>query len=432
MSGQPLSMSLPLSSAMKMGLLGSLYFAQGLPYGFFTQALPVLMRQQGSSLPEIGLASLLTLPWALKFLWAPVVDGYWSRRIGRRRSWILPLQAGAALVMAGMAGVDPRRGLAPLMVGFLLASFLAATQDIATDALAVDLLSESERGLGNGVQVAGYRVGMICGGGLIVIILGWLGWGRAFLLMAGLLLISTGPIVWFREGALLPGAATAMTKTDDEAGALSRYVKTALAFVRRPGAGSWLLLLFLYKSGEAFAVAMVRAFFVDAGLTLADIGWMLGTVGSAANLLGAMAGGVLTGRLGRRRALLLFSVVQAVSVSGYGVAAALHLARSGPGMSSSLTWLYALCALESLSSGLATAALFTAMMDVSRPETGATDYTLQACVVVVATGLAASASGFSARALGYPGHFGLAALLCLLGVFGVLRLSESWDRLRRP
>ena len=84
----------------KLALLGALYLSQGLPYGFFTQALPALLRQLGRSLPEIGAASLLALPWALKFLWAPLVDRYWSARLGRRRSWILPLQALTAAFMA--------------------------------------------------------------------------------------------------------------------------------------------------------------------------------------------------------------------------------------------------------------------------------------------------------------------------------------------
>ena len=75
-----------------LGLLGSLYLAQGLPYGCFTQALPALMRARGISLEEIGLTSLLALPWALKFLWAPLVDRVGSRRFGRRRTWIVPLQ----------------------------------------------------------------------------------------------------------------------------------------------------------------------------------------------------------------------------------------------------------------------------------------------------------------------------------------------------
>jgi hypothetical protein len=85
-------------------LLGSLYFSQGLPFGFFTQALPVMLRQQGWALGEIGLSSLLALPWALKFLWAPLVDRHSLPELGRRRSWILPLQVLGAGILAALAG----------------------------------------------------------------------------------------------------------------------------------------------------------------------------------------------------------------------------------------------------------------------------------------------------------------------------------------
>jgi MFS family permease len=88
------------STASTLTLLGSLYFAQGLPFGFFTQALPVMMRKTGFSLGQIGLTSLLAMPWALKFLWAPAVDRYWSARLGRRRSWILPLQFATVEILA--------------------------------------------------------------------------------------------------------------------------------------------------------------------------------------------------------------------------------------------------------------------------------------------------------------------------------------------
>ena len=91
------------NGARRLGLLATLYFAQGLPFGFFVQALPALLRQQGYSLSEIGLASLLTLPWALKFLWAPVVDRRWSARLGRRRTWILAMQLAGVITLVSLA-----------------------------------------------------------------------------------------------------------------------------------------------------------------------------------------------------------------------------------------------------------------------------------------------------------------------------------------
>lgn len=380
-----------MKTPAKLGLLSSLYLSQGLPFGFFTQALPVLLRKEGLSLPAIGLAHLLALPWALKFLWSPLFDRYGSARLGRRRGYILPLQCLSAGLLLALAlpegGVDTR----VLMAAVLGVNLLAATQDVATDGLAVDLLAPAERGWGNGVQVAGYRVGMILGGGVMLAVFDAVGWRPTFLSLGTLLLLATVPVALYREPPSSPPPRSAL--------GLAWWVK-------RPAAGAWLALLVVYKAGEALATGMLRTFLVDAGLTLTDIGWMLGGVGFTAGLAGALLGGALVARLGRRRALLLFGGVQAAAVFLYALAA-----RGG----ASVPVLAGVCAVEHVASGMATAAVFTVMMDACRAEYAATDYTVQASLVVVATGAAAALSGFTAQALGYSAHFALAAGLCALG-----------------
>src|SRR5690606_5955510 len=151
----------PMTSAGKLTLLASLYLAQGMPYGFFSQFLPAMLRAQGVSLEGIGLASLLALPWALKFAWAPLVDRHGSARFGHRRGWIVPIQLLTVVTLLALSQVDPTVEIQAMLAGVLLLNLLASTQDIATDALAVTILRPEERGLGNGIQVAAYRLGMI-------------------------------------------------------------------------------------------------------------------------------------------------------------------------------------------------------------------------------------------------------------------------------
>jgi PAT family beta-lactamase induction signal transducer AmpG len=170
-------------------------------------------------------------------------------------------------------------------------------------------------------------------------------------------------------------------------------------------------LIVAYKAGDAFATGMLRPFLADAGLSLADIGWLLGTVGFVASLFGALAGGALVNRVGRRNALVLFGLLQAAAVAGY---AFLAIGRSGHLM------LYGLCAAEHFAGGMATAALFTCMMDWCSRETSArTDYTVQASAVVIATGVASAIAGFSAQSLGYFGHFCLATVFALAAIVAV-------------
>src|SRR5688500_8104916 len=154
--------------ARRLAILWVLYFVQGLPFGFQATALPVYLREAGVSLVGIGLVTALALPWSLKLFWAPLVDRFGSRRLGRRRSWILPLQLGLAASCAAAAAVRPTDGLTPLLLLVLAMNLFAATLDIAVDGLAVDVLALPELGQGNVAQVVGYKMGMLTGGGLLV------------------------------------------------------------------------------------------------------------------------------------------------------------------------------------------------------------------------------------------------------------------------
>lgn len=384
------------SRASRLGLLASLYLAQGVPFGFFTQAVPVVLRESGASLPAVGASGLLALPWALKFLWAPAVDRWSVPGVGRRRSWLLPLQVATALVLGGLAAAGGTSAVWWLACGMLATSFLAATQDIATDGLAVDLLPPEERGYGNGIQVAGYRLGMILGGSALLWVFGTFGWAPAFLAMAAVLAATTLPVLLWREPPTAP---------PPRAGVLGMLRDAA-----RPGLLPWLLALAAYKAGDATAAAMVKPLLVDAGLGLTDIGWLNGAGGSTAGMVGALLGGWGAARLGTVRAVVIFGAGQAVG-------AALWIVPALYGATPALLWTAVLG--EALLGGMATAALFTAMMECSRPSRGATDYTVQACAVVVATGLAGSLAGLLAERVGYPAHFGLAALACVVGVLPI-------------
>jgi PAT family beta-lactamase induction signal transducer AmpG len=390
----------------RLSLLSTLYFSQGLPFGFFTQGLPVLLRQRGYGLVEIGLSSLLALPWALKWLWAPLVDRVHWARFGRRRTWIVGMQLLTVLILAGLALTGNGASMRLWMWTILLVNLLAATQDVATDGLAVEFLAPSERGLANGVQVAGYRLGMVAGGGALLIWYERLGSVGTFWVMAALTALATLPVITLRE---VPFTAT----TSD--------ARPSVHWLRRPGAWRLLAVLVAYKAGEAFATGMLRPFLTDRGMSLAAIGWLLGTVGFTCGLLGALVGGALVNRVGRKHALVAFGLLQAVTIAGYAYAALADLGYRA---------LYVLCGAEHFASGMATAALFTCMMDWSSARSAGTDYTVQASAVVIATGTAGALAGLSARGLGYAGHFCLATLLAVGAIAVVVGHFPSEARAR--
>ena len=397
-----------LSTRSKLGLLSTLYFSQGLPFGFFVQALPVLLREQGLSLPAISMTSLLALPWALKFAWAPWVDSS-----PKRKHWIVPLQWGSAAVMFITALLNPSTMLWAVLVAVFLANLLAATQDIATDGLAVDELDYEERGLGNGIQVAGYRVGMIVGGGLMLVIFDYTGWALTFGSLGVLLLAASIPILMRDEPA--------RERTLDDGEPMNW--RAILDIVKRPGMPTWLLVLILYKFGESLAGGMLRPYLVDLGMREAQIGWMLGTAGFTSGLLGALAGGWGAQKLGRKRALILFGALQTFGVTLYAVAAL---------GANDLWMLYTFCIIEHFTGGLATATLFTMMMDRCQEHSGGTDYTVQASVVVLSTGIAGSMSGFIAAKFGYLFHFWFGSTLNILGLLIIIALLARSATLDNP
>src|SRR3989338_2515752 len=148
------------SAKNKLFWVAILYFAEGFPFGLIIDAFPVYFRTHGVSLKEIGLLSLVGLPWTLKFLWAPAVD-----LLGRRRSWIRACQVLLGLsLLTGLSLPPGSVGIGLWLLMFSLALF-SATQDIAIDAYTIELLDPDEMGEANGVRVTTYRIALIAAGG---------------------------------------------------------------------------------------------------------------------------------------------------------------------------------------------------------------------------------------------------------------------------
>ncbi len=408
---------------LKLAVLLSLYMAQGLPTGIYNQALPAILRSHGVSLTAIGLTSLLALPWATKVFWAPFVDRWHHPGLGRARSWIIPLQClcvGVVLVIAGFEAGTLRTtpGLLEFFLLMFLLNLLAATQDIATDGLAVRTLSPGQRSKGNSVQVVGYRIGLIIGGGLLLFLLGVWRWDHAFLLLAGLLLLLTIPILWL-SGA---GAVASSKPSEGRLG----YLETFLSFSRAPGFAVWLGVLLSYKVADGFGSAMVKPMLVDMGFDLKQLGLQVTILGSLGTIAGAVAGGWLTVRWGRYPALLAFGLMQALGLGAYAV-----LSMGWEAGQAVHPWaVYGINILEHVASGLATVALLTVIMDHCRHHHAGSDFTFQVSVLAVTGGLAHLAAGVVADLTGYTAYFLLA-----MGI-GVALLAPvvHWGRqtARRP
>jgi MFS family permease len=390
-----------MSRAQKITLLIALYFAQGLPFGFFTIVLPATLRQAGVSLKTIGLVSvLLTLPWLLKFLWAPFVD-----HRGTRRAWLLTLQLAALVVAAVITQLPLDSSYILLFAVAFIFNVIAATQDIATDGLAVRMLDARELGVANGIQVGAYRVGMMFGGGLLLQVFDLTDWTVAFAGMAALIALTMIPVLAMRE----PSAASEVPPPAKQL--LFGWLRRLLT----PGVLLLAGLIFCYRFGDQLLTTLLVPFLTDRGLGLSGISLLKGWVGNAMSIVGALLGGWLAFATSRRNALLISGVGQVASFSLYVVVA---LGAGGIG----LLWIATIA--EGVLGTMATVALFALMMDASDPEHAGTDYTLLACVVLVVGMIANFCGAAIADAFGYATAFTTGALLALIGCLALIRVLD--------
>jgi len=390
-----------------VALLLALYFVQGLPFGFQAVALPVYLRESGVSLRDIGLVGVLAAPWMLKALWAPLVDRYYSPRVGRRRSWILPAQAGLALSCAAAAAVGGTN--LTLLLGLVFCmNLFAATQDIAVDGLAVDLLSDEELGMGNAAQVVGFKFGMLTGGGLLVWLSQWIGWSGLFAVMAALIAAVMVGVLFVREPP----------RTTRELERLSDVLKGLWQALRVPGGGWLLLFVATYKLGESMVDTMFKPFLVDAGFEASQIGLWVGTWGMVFSLAGSLAGGLLATRVSLLTAVGVTGALRALPMIGEWWLAAFGADAGG---------VIAVTCAEHFAGGMLTTAMFAFMMSRVDRRVGASHYTLLASVEVLGKSPASLLSGFVAERLGYAGVFGLGAALAVAFLALLLPLRSQGD-----
>lgn len=277
----------PIANARLFVMIGALYFSQGIPLGVAMEALPTLLRRDGAPLHALAWLPLVGLPWVLKFLWAPLVDNRWRATLGRRRSWILPMQAVVLACLAAVAVTGIAAASAPWVVGLMaLASLASATQDIATDGLTAERFEGQALARANAVQVGGTMVGFFAGGPGCLVLAGRLGQGGALALLAVVVAFSLLMALGWRETALPAPAA-------------APRCATLAGFARRPGAWALVLAAFLSAMTAVAGYGLSKLFLVDAGWPVDAVG-RLGMAGGVVTvLLGCGGGAWLVGRLGR-------------------------------------------------------------------------------------------------------------------------------------
>lgn len=376
-------------------------FASGLPLALTSGTLQAWATVEGVPLQQIGFLTLVGTAYTLKFLWAPFVDRYVPPLLGRRRGWMLLTQLLLAVAIMAMGALSPSSSLQPLAPLAVAVAFLSATQDIAFDAYCTDVLRKEERGAGAAIKVMGYRLAMIVSGGLALILADqWIGWGNTYVLMGGLMLLCALATLWAPEPEHVASAPRNLRAAVGE---------PLREFFTRRGALAVLLLIVLYKLGDAFAGALSTTFLIrGAGFSPTEVGTVNKVLGLAATIVGALAGGSVMSRWGLYRSLMAFGLLQAVSNLAYWLIA----------ISPKNLWLMATgVGIENLCGGLGTASFVGLLMALCRQRFSATQFALLSALSAVGrTYLAGPLTPPLVDSMGWPGFFLLTVVIALPGL----------------
>lgn len=404
-------------------LLFSLYWAQGLPVGFMTHALPVILRAQGVSLAHIGGFGLLMLPWSIKIFWATYVDRFALSRLGHYRSWIIPTQLSSVFILVILSffpiqALDQPSYLFIFFVLLFLMNFTGATQDIATDALAVNLLKQDQQHWGNTFQVIGSRLGFIVGGGAVLWCLDWLNWQKTFLILAMLVFLNTLPILFYRESRHHFTNSAQTTSSISFSQSIKKYLTY---FTSSQELKTWLMVLLSFKVADGLAGPVLKPLMVDMGLNYTQIGVFITIFGAMAALVGAGVAGLLLKHFSRIQCLITFSILKIISLVAYtGIA-------YGYETNQQITpfWLYIVNAFEDACSAMLLVVILTLIMQYSRKAFAGTDFTFQVSIMATMSGLLYLGSGILADAIGYYRYLCLICMVAILCLFPMFYWKEN-------
>jgi MFS transporter, PAT family, beta-lactamase induction signal transducer AmpG len=396
----------------KMAVLVLLGFSSGLPFYLTSKTLQAWMTVSKVDLATIGFFSLVTLPYSLKFVWAPVMDRYVPPFLGRRRGWVLITQVALLIAIGAMSLHDPQQGLRMLAVNAIAIAFFSASQDISLDAYRTDVLQDREMGAGAAVFVLGYRIAMITTGALAFFLADRMPWQTVYLILASLILIGVATTFIAPEPVL----------NDAPPKSLAEAVVLPFAdFFQRAGmVRALLVLLFIvvYKYSDSLAGSMTTPFLLQAGFSQSEVGAVFLGAGVVATILGVLAGGAVIGKVGINRSLWIFVVVQGLSNLTYYV---LSLAEKNH------TLMVSAVVIENFGLGLVTAAMTAFLMAMCNKRFTATQFALLSSLMAASRDILVTPAGKIAEGLGWPSFFLITVAMAIPPLL-LLPFIAPWSR----
>ncbi|MBC8267833.1 MAG: AmpG family muropeptide MFS transporter [Rhodospirillaceae bacterium] len=411
-------------------------FSSGLPLLLVFQTLSAWLRESDISLTMIGWFSLASTAYALKFLWAPLVDKVplpiLCKIFGQRRGWLIFSQGLIALAMLGLGSADPVNDLATMALWAVALAFASATQDIAVDAYRIESLDEDQLGAGSANYVLGYRIAMLAAGAGALFVADIWGWFAAYAVMAALMGVGVTTVLLSPEPEHITNPQTQQREQKVIAfmdrnthlpamlhGAMVRIYEAVICpfadFMSRP---HWLMILLfvaLYKYGEALLGVMANPFYLDLGFSKSEIAAVSKGYGLAMTLIGGYVGGVMVARLGIMRALLYAGIFQCLANLAFALQAMVGY---------SVPMLAVTISIENLTAGMATSAFIAYLSSLCNVAYTATQYALLSSLMNVTRTVFAAGGGWLAERMDWTGYFVLTTFAAVPGLIVLVWLMK--------
>lgn len=467
-------------------------FASGLPLALTGQALQAWLTIDGVNIATIGFFGLVGIPYTFKFLWAPLMDRFEPPWLGRRRGWLVLSQLSLAATLYCMSGLSPSAQPVLFAQWAVLLAFLSASQDVVVDAYRADLLTDKiEHGPGASLHVFGYRLAMILSGGIALIWADqWQSWAQVYAVMGAIMVGAAATSLVFLPRIRSPSKPLASSPWGEISGFLAMLtgvfagyylarnllivfgfapessshwvqllflmseIATALplawwfsrlvrfetlnaslaSYFSQSGAGLFLVLIILYKLGDAFAGSLTTAFLIKGlAFTQAEVGIANKIIGIWLTIFGALLGGALMMRLRLYRALLLFGVLQLLSNFGFYLIAVLGKGAWGSITTPPFDWvivsldhtasldflLLAVVAAENITGGMGTVAFVALLMALCNHRFTATHYALLSALAAVGRIYVSPVAGVLTETIGWQVFYLFSVVVALPGVLMV-------------
>jgi PAT family beta-lactamase induction signal transducer AmpG len=399
----------------QMLIIFCLGFSSGLPLALTGATLQAWVTSAKLDVGTIGLFALVGLPYTMKFVWAPFLDRYALPFLGLRRGWGVVSQVGLCLSICVLATIDPAQHLDWFSLAAFAVAFFSASQDIVVDAYRTEILDPKAYGAGAGLATTGYRIATLVSGGVALIMADHMSWTTVYFIMAAISALGAVVLLLSPEPKLARNMKSAHIK--------DTVLLPFIEFFERAGAMEILIFVMIYKLSTLMATALTTKFLLDLGFSNTVIGGVNKGAGLIASIAGTLVGGSLMAKLGLKRSLWIFGVIQ--SLVGLTFWAMPHFNALAGGWRE--VGMVSVVTMDQFMMGLGTAAITGFMMSVCSLQFTGTQFALLTSLTAVTRVILVSQAGALVQFMGWETFFLCTIPLSLPGLL-LLKRFDHWQK----